>query len=158
MMRLHFRTHYILVLCVLFLVVLCYQSIHAPLYFAKERQRREVIIQQRLRQIGVAEEHFKHDHGSYCGHWATLINQGYVADSVQYVPFTHHRFKLSASVEITRSGRQCPQFECSALYTDYLFGLDEAEVSRLTDEAYAAGKFPGMRISEAGVERGDGTL
>ena len=106
-----------LALCVLVLAVMCYMSISAPIKFKKEQQFREQAVISRLSKIRVAELSYCRDHKVYTGDFNVLIKGGYLADSLQYIPFSDgKRFDLAATVQVSKSGRQLPLAECGATY------------------------------------------
>lgn len=136
-------------LCAALLAVVCFLSIYSPIRFQHVRDSREAVVKQRLIHIRAAEEAFRRRTGSYSGSFEALINGGYMADSLQYVPYSGgKRFELSASVQISKSGRQIPLMECSAGYEDYLNGLDRNAVSNLIQKANESGAFPGLKIGD----------
>ena len=131
------------------LTVVCFLSIYSPIRFQHIRDSRETVVKQRLIRIRTAEEAFRHRTGGYSGNFETLVKGGYLADSLQYIPFAGgKRFELSVSVQLSKSGRQVPLMECSAGYHDYLKGLDANAVSNLIEEANKSGAFPGLRIGD----------
>lgn len=147
--------NFLLAGCVVVLLVLCCLSILTPLHFEKERERREREVKHHLLLIRAAEERFRQEHGFYCADFAILVKHGYLADSLQYVPFTpRKRFTLVTSVTTDKQGNTVPLMECGALLADYLQGLDETEVTRLVDETYENGAYPGLKIGD--VERPNG--
>ena len=121
-----------LALCVLVLAVMCYMSISAPIKFKKEQQFREQAVISRLSKIRVAELSYCRDHKVYTGDFNVLIKGGYLADSLQYIPFSDgKRFDLAATVQVSKSGRQLPLAECGATYDTYLNGLDENSIANI---------------------------
>ena len=140
------RSHnLILSLCVVVLAVMCIMSVYSPIRFRREVAAREHVVMQRMNQIGVAEERYRQRHGAYTADFAQLTAEGLLADSLQYIPFSNgKRFELEANMELTKTGRQMPQWNCSAPYEAYLQGLDKSQVATLTEEACAAGRYPGM--------------
>ncbi len=135
--------------CVLVLAALCFLSVDAPMRFQRQRQEREAVVKQRLLTIRAAEEKYRVRHGAYAGSFAELAKGGLLADSISYIPFSSKkRFSLQISSTVGKSGRQVPLMECGAEYADYLNGLDESSVASLTDEANAAGRYPGLKIGD----------
>lgn len=147
---------YLLVACVLVLVVLCFLSVEQPLRFEKEQHRRELAVKRSLVMIRNAEERYLSRHGTYTGDFPALIRGGYLADSLQYIPYGNGRkFQLAASVSIGKSGRQIPLMECSAGYHDYLDGLDDNSIANLIEEANESGNFPGLKIGDISEPNGN---
>lgn len=131
------------------LLVLCVMSVWSPIRFDRERTAREADVKRRLLLVRAAAERYRHDHGAYTGRLQCLVDSGYLADSLQYIPHSGgHRFALEASVAATRSGRMVPVMECSATYADYLHGLDAGSIAELDQAAAAAGRFPGLKIGD----------
>ncbi len=140
-------TNIILAAAVALLAYLCIGSIAAPMRFDSERQRREKAVKQRLLKIRAAEERHRAATGRYCGSADSLVAGGWLADSLRHIPYSNGKnFRLSTATTVSRSGKEVPLMECGAEYADYLDGLDENSIARLTDEAYAAGRYPGLRI------------
>ncbi|MGI6233128.1 MAG: hypothetical protein ACOYJF_09815 [Prevotella sp.] len=150
--------NFLLAICVLVLVVLCWLSVEQPLRFEREQQRREQVVKHRLLQIRSAEEHYKAKHGTYSGQFASLVKSGLIADSLQYVPFSDgERFQLTASFVIGKTGRQIPVMECGATFQQYLKGLDRNSVANLIERANASGHFPGLKFGDVAEANGNAT-
>ena len=131
------------------LAVTCILSICAPMRFDKQRATREQAVKERLVKIRYAEERYRKANGSYTDNFAALVNGGYIADSLQYIPFTENKkFHIAVSTLIGKSGRQIPMMECGAGYEDYLDGLDARSISNLIEEANNAGRYPGLKIGD----------
>lgn len=81
------RTNGLLSACVLLLLVLCWASVSAPLRFARQRQQREAVVKERLLLIRQAQAAYLRAKGSYAADLHTLVAGGYMADSVQYIPY-----------------------------------------------------------------------
>ena len=139
-MQLSTRTiNIVLTVCVAALTAVCAMSISTPVNFEKERTERETAVKMRLRNAT----------GSYAGSFAQLTEGGFLADSLQYVPFAGaQRFSLSATVLTTKSGRKVPLMECGAEYKTYLQGLDPGLTDGLTQQAEAEGRYPGLKIGD----------
>lgn len=139
----------ILSVIVALLLVLCVRSVWTPVRFGKERAARETVVKQRLLLVRAAAERYRHEHGAYTGRLQALVDGGYLADSLQYIPYTKARkFHLAASSVVTRSGKTQPVMECSATYSDYLCGLDADAVAELNAAAGMSGRFPGLKIGD----------
>ena len=83
------------------------------------------------------------------GELKVLVGEGYLADSLQYIPFSDSKcFELDATTQLSRSGRQIPLMECKASYTDYLRGLNEHYIATLIEKANTAGRWPGLKIGD----------
>ena len=92
---------------------------------------------------------YKRDNGVYTDDFADLIKGGYLADSLQYIPFTGNKtFSIVTTVQTGKSGRQIPLMECGAGYDEYLSGLDENRIANLIEEANNAGRYPGLKIGD----------
>ncbi len=142
------QTH-LLLLCVVVLSGLCLMSIVRPIYFEKEREKRELVVKERLMKIRKAAEAYRKLHGVYAGTMEELIKSGALPDSLQWIPFAKgQRFALSATTEITRSGKTLPLMECGAQYTQYLDGLDQNSIDNLMVDAGEAGRYPGLKIGD----------
>lgn len=143
------KSNYILVCCVLVLVVLCFLSVNTPIRFKREQQRRELVVKQRLLKIRKAEMQYRRLYGVYTGSFGKLADAGLLADSLSYIPFAGgQRFDLTVSTSLGKSGRQIPLMECGATYRQYLQGLDANSITNLTEEANAAGRYPGLKIGD----------
>jgi hypothetical protein len=141
--------NYILAGCVVVLSLLCVLSVLKPLNFQKEQAQREVIVKKRLLKIRTAEERYRQKYKTYTGSFSTLIRQGFLADSLQYIPFAgKKRFDLQATVQLGKSGRQIPLMECGADYHDYLSGMDSDEIEQLIEKANTAGQYPGLKFGD----------
>ena len=140
------KQNLILSLCVVVLAVMCVMSVYSPIRFKREVAARELVVQQRMNKIGMAEERYRQRHGVYTADFAQLVTERLLADSLQFIPFSNgSRFELEANMELTKTGRQAPQWNCGAPYEAYLQGLDKAQVATLIEEACAAGRYPGLR-------------
>ena len=140
---------YILAACMLALLVVCFLSIYQPIRFDEQRVEREKAVKERLVKIRQAEENYRKVHGTYAGQFGTLVKEGFLADSLTYIPYSAgEQFELTATVEILKSGRQMPLMECGAQYYQYLEGLDENSIANLMEAADQEGRFPGLRIGD----------
>lgn len=150
------KNNHILAACVALLAVLCFLSVYAPIRFGRERMRREAQVKRRLMAIRTAEERYRARHKTYCAHFATLVGEGFLADSLQYIPYTSKRpFHLMVSTEILKSGKQVPLMECAASYDEYLQGLDANSIAALNAEAAATGQFAGLKIGDVSAPNGN---
>lgn len=139
----------VLSVCALALTILCIASVYRPMHFDEEQAEREQAVKERLLSIRKAEESYRSTHGAYSGDFQTLISQGLLADSMQYIPFSEHeRFDLQATVVTSKTGRQIPLMECGAQYQQYLSGLDDNSIANLLEKANASGSYPGLRIGD----------
>lgn len=138
-----------LALCVVVLAALCIHSVSTPLRFQRQQTQREKAVKRRLMAIRTAEERYRQRHDAYTADWGALVGEGLLADSLQYIPYGEgRRFELTANMQLSKSGRQLPLMECGARYAAYLSGLDERGIARLTEEATAAGRYPGLKIGD----------
>ena len=148
-MRRKININYILGACALVLFLLCLLSIFQPIRFQSEQARRENVVKERLLKIRSAEEKYRSLHGSYSGDLTILVKGRYLADSLQYIPFSDgKKFTLAATTIVGKSGKQIPLMECGASYEDYLDGLDEDAIQQLMDNANYAGNYPGLKIGD----------
>ena len=146
-----------LALCAVALAAVCVASILGPVRFGKERRLRERAVVVRLSAIRAAELNYLCDHGIYTADFGTLVGGGYLADSLQYVPFGDgRRFDLAATVQVSVSGRRLPLVECGATYDAYLDGLDANSVANLIEEANRSGRYAGIRMGD--INAGDTRL
>lgn len=148
-MKLKINNNYLLFACVVILTLLCFNSINSPIRFDKKRTERELAVKKRLIKIRTAEQKYRLKYRAYTGDFGKLIQEGLLADSLQYIPFSDHKkFSLQATTEIGKSGRQIPLMECSASFRDYLDGLDENSINSLIEKANNSGNFPGLKIGD----------
>lgn len=131
------------------LAVACAMSIYSPIRFGRQQAARERAVKERLVKIRHAEEAYRKATGSYTDDFNVLVSKGYLADSLQYIPFSGGRkFSITVTTLTGKSGRPVPLMECGASYQDYLKGLDAGSISGLTDEANNAGRYPGLKIGD----------
>lgn len=143
------RTNLLLACCILLLTILCWMSISQPLRFDKERSRRETAVKQRLLQIREAETAYLKTHRKYTDSFDTLVAGGFLADSVQYIPYGGgKRFTLATTVAAGKSDAGIPLMECGAAYSDYLDGLDPAKIADITRKANDNGMYAGLKIGD----------
>lgn len=143
------RNNHILIICVLALALVCFFSVDGPIRFSHQQTVREKAVKEYLVKIRLAEENYRKATGVYSGDFATLIRGRFMADSLQYVPYGGKtKFQLRATTQISKSGRQIPLMECSAGYRDYLKGLDDNNITNLTESAENSGRFPGLKIGD----------
>ena len=143
------KRNYVLGVLAAALAVACALSIYAPIRFDRLRAAREQAVKQRLVKIRYAEERYRTANGTYTDNFVELVKHGYLADSLQYIPFTEgKKFDIAVNTQIGKSGRQIPLMECGAGYEDYLEGLDGNSVSNLVEEANNAGRYPGLKIGD----------
>ena len=148
-MRHKLNNNYILGACVVVLIALCILSIWQPMHFQQEQARREQAVKTRLMLIQKAEERYRAKHGVYTGDFKTLVKGKYLADSLQYIPFSDgKKFSLAATTIVGKSGKQIPLMECGATYEDFLYGLNENNIQEITEQANGAGLFPGLKIGD----------
>ena len=142
-------TKLFLVLCTLLLAIMCLLSIRQPLTFQNERARREKVVASRLLLIRSAEMRYKAAKGVFCASFDTLVHEGWIADSLQFIPDSGgKRFTLSTTVLNTLGGQTVPVMECGALYDDFLQGMDRRQIELLNQKAISAGAFPGMKFGD----------
>ena len=77
---------------------------------------------------------------------STLYFEGYVADSIKYVPFTNGKlFDLAAKVDTLQSG-PARFFQAQTPYYVYLEGLDKQEIDNLIYVRQQLDRYPGIRV------------
>lgn len=138
------------------LAYLCAASIQAPMRFDRERTEREADVKRRLVKIRRAEEAFRKANGHYCPSLDSLVEGGWLADSLRYIPHSGNKeFGLATGSTMSRAGKIVPLMECGAGYADYLEGLDDNSINAITDEADGAGLYPGLRIGSLTEDNGN---
>lgn len=143
------KTNFILLLCVAVLIAVCALSVSEPIRFQRETARREAAVKERLVAIRLAEEQYRKDVGAYSGSFDVLISKGYLKQGYQYIPFDGtEKFSLSATTQLSKSGKQMPLMECGAQYQQYLNGMDENSVANLIETANESGRYPGLKIGD----------
>lgn len=131
------------------LAIMCFLSVYKPMMFDKEREVREKAVKERLVTIRKAEERYRKAYGTYTGDFAVLVKKGYIADSLQFIPYSGgEKFELSATTAIGKSGQQTPLMECGAQYHQYLNGLDGNSIANLIEAADNSGRYPGLKIGD----------
>ena len=156
-MRHRINNNYILGACLAVLVTLCFLSIWQPMHFQQEQARREQAVKERLMKIKNAEERYLAKHGAYTGDLKTLVKGKYLADSLQYIPYSGgKKFSLAATTIVSKSGKQIPLMECGARYEDFLQGLNENNIREVTEQANGAGLFPGLKIGDLTTDNSNG--
>lgn len=149
-MKLRISNQLGLSICVVTLLVLCVLSISQPILFNHQKQQREREVSNRMEQIWKAEQTFCKQNNVYTANLQQLVKAGLLADSLQVIPYSDgKRFKVTANVDITRSGRQVPTLTITAQYDDYLWGMNENNVANLIEDANKRGSFPGLKMSNA---------
>ena len=91
--------------------------------------------------------------------WVSLIDslyreEGFVADSLRYIPFSMgDTFEIIACPNTTRSGSIIQVMECNAPDSSYLKGMGKMGdrlINNRAEEADAKGAYPGLKIGDAG--------
>lgn len=140
---------HILALLATALCVVCVMSVYSPMHFDSCQEERERAVKIRLLKIRNAEERYRNRHGVYAADFKTLVGGGFLADSLQYIPYSEgRRFDLTATTVTGKSGRDVPLMECGAKYNDYLIGLDGNRIANLIEAAAESGRYPGLRIGD----------
>lgn len=141
--------NHILLVCVAVLTVLCVLSVWQPIHFDEQKSLREKDVKACLLKIRNAEESYQKRHGTYTKDFGVLVKGKYLADSLQYIPYSNgKRFKLVTTILTSKSGKKIPLMECSATYADFLVGLNEEAIQEITDQATSTGRFPGLKIGD----------
>lgn len=80
--------------------------------------------------------------------------EGFVADSMRYIPFSEgDTFEIIACPNTTRSGTIIQVMECNAPDSSFLKGMGKAGkrlIYNRYEEANAKGAYPGLKIGDAG--------
>ena len=80
--------------------------------------------------------------------------EGFVADSLRYIPFSQgDTFEVIACPNTTRSGTIIQVMECNAPDSSFLKGMGKAGkrlIYNRSEEANAKGAYPGLKIGDAG--------
>lgn len=72
---------------------------------------------------------------------------GFVADSLQYVPFGNGaKFSLDTASQVSKSGAPIYLFESKVPFDVYLNGLDRQEIINLNDAAGKMNKYAGLQV------------
>lgn len=147
------RIHILLLsLCALVLLWVCIGGIVKPLRFEKHVAARETAVMSHLQEIMRAEERYQAVHGRYTAQLGDLVSSGFLTDSVCVIPYTKGElFSLTVDVEKDAAGQPIQTVDCSALYHQYLEGLDSRSVSALTAEAGEEGRFAGLSLSRSSL-------
>lgn len=149
-MKLKMNNQVCLTICVVTLLVLCTLSIGQPMMFDRQKKQREREVSARMEKIWKAEQDFRKQNNVYTANLQQLIKAGLLADSLQFIPYSQgKRFKVTANIDITRSGRQVPSLTIVAQYDDYLWDMNENSVANLIEEANKRGSYPGLKMSNA---------
>ena len=90
-MKVKIKHNYLLTCCVGVLALICVLSIYSPIAFSNQQTERETSVKHYLVQIRLAEEKYRAKTGSYTASFDSLIQYGYLADSLQFIPFTNHQ-------------------------------------------------------------------
>lgn len=146
----------ILALMALALACMCVVSVATPIMFAKKQEKREAKVKARLVRIREAQTEYKNQHGRYCPSLDTLVSIGLLARGEIYIPYSEGMpFELFVDSIRLRTGEYMSLMQCGARYEDYLYGLDEAMVKQLANDAYATGMFPGLVVGDTDTPNGN---
>ena len=149
-MKLKMNNQVGLTICVVTLLVLSTLSIGQPMMFDRQKKQREREVSARMEKSWKAEQDFRKQNNVYTANLQQLIKAGLLADSLQFIPYAQgKRFKVTANIDITRSGRQVPSLTIVAQYDDYLWDMNENSVANLIEEANKRGSYPGLKMSNA---------
>lgn len=142
-------TKILLLTCILSLFLVCIISAYSPIKFLHEQTFRENEVKEKLILIRNAEKKYIEKNGYYCGSFKEMINMGYLKAQTQYIPYSQGKtFSLSTSSQFLKSGKQIPLMECSAMFSDYLKGLDNNKIKEITEKANSSGKYPGLKFGD----------
>jgi len=147
------QTHIILLSgCVLCLLAMGIVGIAVPLRFEKNMKEREKAVMSHLHTIIQAEERYQASCGRYTPHFGDLIGGGFLADTLCVIPYSHGElFTLTVDVDKDAAGQPVQTVDCSALYRQYLYGLDSRSIDNAIAEAGEDGRFPGLSLSRTSL-------
>lgn len=146
----------ILALMALVLACMCVVSVATPIMFAKKQEKREAKVKERLVRIREAQAEYKNQYGKYCHSLDTLVSIGLLAETDIYIPYSDGMpFELLVDSMRMRTGEYMSLMQCGARYEDYLYGMDEAKVRQLTDDAGNMGRYPGLVIGDTDTPNGN---
>ncbi len=176
-------------IAIIVLGYLIYASIQEPVVFKKNREFREKIAIERLKDIRTLQVAYKTKHGKFTSGFDTLIDfynngqltlikqigsmddslavaqkrvfrdsikiavkdtllkrEGFIVDSIQYIPFSGKQ-KFSMTAIIGRvSGVDVPLFEATAPFDILLNGLNKQLIINLKSDRETTGRFPGLKV------------
>lgn len=140
-------TNIILSLIAITLACLCFASVYKPIAFEKKQQKREKAVKAALIKIREAQRSFLLLHGRYSESLDTLVKGQLLKQNDTYIPYSEGMpFELSIDSIKLRNGTVMPLMQCGARYEDYLYGMNEESISRLTNKATNEGRYPGLSI------------
>ncbi len=143
------KTNHILIFIIVLLLIAGAISILRPIRFENQYLKREAIVKERLTKIRLAEEAYLKTHGAYTDNLKLLVKEGFLADSLRFVPFSDGKqFTIATTMYVSKSKRQIPLMECGTTYDEYLLGLGKSGISELIEKATSSGKYPGLKIGD----------
>jgi len=141
------KINFILTICVLALVVICFVSVNAPMQFEEQRAQREQDIKARLITIRKAEEAYLAQHGRYTDSFDSLVAASLLPDTMRFIPHAEgETFQLATAIDSTQHDTAVPLVECRAPLELYLKGLSESEIANLMKEAERNGQYAGLKF------------
>lgn len=81
----------------------------------------------------------------------TIFGEGFVADSLPFVPGTSVKFEMKVGEIPSASGFAMKVFEAKTPFDVYLNGLDRQQVINLKDRAKKLDKYPGLQVGSVDV-------
>lgn len=81
----------------------------------------------------------------------TIFGEGFVADSLPFVPGTSVKFAMKVGEIPSASGFAMKVFEAKTPFDVYLNGLDRQQVINLKDRAKKLDKYPGLQVGSVDV-------
>jgi hypothetical protein len=153
----------ILGIAIIILVYFIWESVQKPIRFNKEKNAREDVTINKLKDIRTIQILYKDKYGKFTGSFDTLmhIQTTYkkVTDSLKnslltkdidrlrYIPYTRDaEFVMGASEVTTGSKVKVKVFEVYALYDTLLKDLDKQLVINYIDEREKIVHFPGLKV------------
>lgn len=137
----------ILTITAVTLACLCVASVVEPIAFKKKQKEREEKVKTVLVRIREAQLAFMRTNGRYSASLDTLVCLHLLTPDDTTIPYSEGMpFELSIDSIRLRNGMVMPLMQCGARYEDYLYGMDEKTIARLTYDADNQGRYPGLVI------------
>ena len=116
---------------------------------AREIEEREKRVIDYLSAIRNAELRYRQVHAVYCGSVDSLAEEGFIPDSVRYIPYSNgKKFAIRVENRKKANNEMMTLMECSADYRDFLNGMDKDVVERAVRNAQDKGRFTGLKFGD----------
>ena len=116
---------------------------------AREIEQREERVIEYLSAIRNAELRYRQVHAVYCGSVDSLAEEGFIPDSVRYIPYSNgKKFAIRVENRKKANNEMMTLMECSADYRDFLNGMDKDVVERAVRNAQDKGRFTGLKFGD----------